>query len=820
MTNGNHSGFGAEPGQSAGTRTWTAFVLLSTAFAVVQHQAGAEEPHVAGREPDVVKAVEADWQAQEVRAGRELGSPESLGAALARSRLLLTSLEPLIGPATAADLSRDLDGLAVAVERASDRSSEERTELYLRLRWLGRDLALRNPLWSDRPVVFVQRKRFICQMLHEYIGYYYNYANLAGGGVYVLERPGHSFAVRDLVAGQLGRGAFTTPALSYDGRTVYFAFAEVRDTPRRHKLGHDWTILPSADKVPRELNYFSPFRSAFHLFSVAADGGKLKQLTTGTEDDFDPCPLPDGDLAFMSSRRGGFCRCDNPFEPIPTHTLHRLDLDTGTVRTLSWHETNEWHPFVLNDGRIAYCRWDYVDRSAAHFHGLWVNNPDGSAPSILFGNYTQNISACFQPRAVPNSHKILFVAGAHHANVGGSLVLFDPTRTKLDPHSGEDDFGSLERLTPEVCFPETPEGWPSSYFESPWPLSEDHYLAAFSFDPLPGMGPAVKDDTETGIYYCDRFGNLELLFRQPGLVCSGPIPVAPRATPPIIPAQTPDDAAAEGEFILADVNWSHLPAPIDRPVAELRIYQVLPKETTHIANQPRIGVANAESARMLLGTVPVESDGSAYFRAPAGRPLYFQSVDAQGHAIQSMRSVTYLQPGERRGCVGCHESPGTVPPNHVLLALQRPASRIEPGPNGTRPMSYPLLVQGVLDRHCVRCHDGREATTSAAPALTGDVEGDFTRSYVGLRPFVRWYEWGGESIAQIVTRPGQGGADESPLTQILQDEHHRGECTLPDSDLRRLCLWLDANAPFYGTYRSEPRARQQAGESVSPPLLQ
>ena len=103
--------------------------------------------------------------------------------------------------------------------------------------------------------------------------------------------------------------------------------------------------------------------------------------------------------------------------------------------------------------------------------------------------------------------------------------------------------------------------------------------------------------------------------------------------------------------------------PADRPIRELRVYQVLPKETTHIANQPRIGIANAESARMLLGSVPVEADGSAYFRAPAGKPLYFQAVDAEGRAVQSMRSVTYLQPGERRGCVGCHETPGTAPPD-------------------------------------------------------------------------------------------------------------------------------------------------------------
>ena len=134
--------------------------------------------------------------------------------------------------------------------------------------------------------------------------------------------------------------------------------------------------------------------------------------------------------------------------------------------------------------------------------------------------------------------------------------------------------------------------------------------------------------------------------------------------------------------------------------------------------------------------------------------------------------------------------------------------------------SYPRLVQGVLDRHCVRCHDGSGSADTFAPALTGDAEGEFTRSYTSLRPYVRWYEWGGESISQIVTRPGQGGADQSPLLGILGDEHHRRQLELSEDDLRRLYVWLDANVPFYGTYHDGPRGRQLAGEAVEPPPLQ
>jgi hypothetical protein len=429
------------------------------------------------------------------------------------------------------------------------------------------------------------------------------------------------------------------------------------------------------------------------------------------------------------------------------------------------------------------------------------------------------INACFQPRAVPGSNKIAFIAGAHHADVGGSLVLVDPARVQVDPETGEDRFEAIEAITPEVCFPEAP-GWPTSYFHSPWPLSEDFYLVAFSFEPLPGMGPRVTQDSPTGLYYFDRFGNLELLYREDGISCMYPIPLTPRPAPPPEPSTLEPTDVEEGEFVLADVRQSLMPLPANRPIRRLRIYQVLPKTETHVANQPRIGYANAESARMLLGTVPVEQDGSAYFRVPANKPLYIQAVDDTDRAVQTMRSVVYLKAGERRGCVGCHEPVGRAPAGAEILALQRPPSPIVPGPDGTRPFSFPRLVQPILDRHCLRCHDGMEGAGKSDLVLTGEPAHTFTRSYESLRPFVRWYEWGGKSISQIATFPGRGGADESPLVTIFQDQNHRDQFQLDKEDLRRIYIWLDGNAPFYGTYSDAERQAQLAGNVVPPPEIQ
>jgi hypothetical protein len=330
----------------------------------------------------------------------------------------------------------------------------------------------------------------------------------------------------------------------------------------------------------------------------------------------------------------------------------------------------------------------------------------------------------------------------------------------------------------------------------------------------------VLSDSETGIYYFDRFGNLELLYREPGICCLAPVILGRRPASPEVPSTCDPSLGAEGEFVLGDVRWSLMPLPKDRPIRQLRVFQVLPKETTHIANRPRIGYANAEPARMLLGTVPVESDGSAYFRAPAGKPLYFQAVDAEGRAVQTMRSVTYLQPGEQRGCVGCHEPPNVAAPTRPLQAMQRLPSIIQSGPDGTLPLSYPRLVQPVLDRHCVRCHDGTSGAGKSPLVLSGEPSGTFTRSYESLREYVRWHEWGGKSITQTVTRPGHCGADESPLTAVLDDANHEPHLDLPQADRRRIYIWLDANVPFYGTYWGDAQAKQRAGLAVPPPKLQ
>jgi hypothetical protein len=152
--------------------------------------------------------------------------------------------------------------------------------------------------------------------------------------------------------------------------------------------------------------------------------------------------------------------------------------------------------------------------------------------------------------------------------------------------------------------------------------------------------------------------------------------------------------------------------------------------------------------------------------------------------------------------------------------MRREPSRLQAGPEGSHPFSFPLLVQPVIDRHCVPCHDGQEGQDKSKLALTADPAKPFSRSYQNLKPYLRWYEWGGESISQIATHPGQIGADASKLTNILEDQNHQAQVQWTDAERRRIYLWLDANVPFYGTYDPGEQLAQREGKSVAPPKFQ
>ncbi len=729
---------------------------------------------------------------------------------LKRARDLAARLRPRADPARlgplVAELAR-LDARLATMQSAGEVPQDARRDLYFDARRLARRIAFTNPLLNHDRLLFL--KRHDSAGVYHMCDQYYGCNAVPGGGLFVLcdpysEHPKlvnlleNSVVEKGRLAGQkLEGGAFLSPEVSFDGNTVLFAYTQA---------------TAYAKSKGQETYLWGP-EISHHLFRVHADGSGLVQLTDGAWDDFDPCFLPNGRVVFISLRRGGYLRCGRH---CPVYTMFSMKDDGSDLVCLSFHETHEWHPSVTNDGMIVYTRWDYVDRDTNIAHHIWTCFPDGRDPRSFHGNYPVRRES--RPwmemaiRAIPGSNKFVASTGSHHGHEFGSLVL-------IDPRIPDDNAASqLERLTPEVPFPEA-EGRPIppyAAYGTPWPLSEDDYLCVYD--------AAAKN---RGIYWIDRFGNKELIYRDPAISCVSPIPLAPRPRPPVIPDQTVQTAEAleraggeipQATIAVMNVYDSDFEWPKGAKVAALRVVQVLPK-TTAPPNEPRIGVAQQTNARSVLGTVPVEPDGSAYFEAPVGREIYFQALDERRLAIQSMRSGTYVHPGECLTCQGCHERKHRPPtdPGVVPLAMRRGPSKIAPDVDGSHPFNYVRLVQPALDRNCVQCHAKKKALD-----LSGPVEGKYgwTRSYNNLAAkYGFYYHVSNGSIHTGVhggsrTPAGQFGARASKLLPYLGPEHYGVK--LSDEDFHRITLWLDCNSEFFGAYHN---TRDQAQGLVVHPRL-
>lgn len=725
---------------------------------------------------------------------------------------------------------RDLDRAARKVPVAK---VVGRRALFGKVWRLQRQIALANPLLDFDRILFVKSK---WSKASHCCDQYFGFESSPGGSVYVLDKVfSEKPELKDLLVrakvkeGRLkGRilsgGSFRSPELSFNGQTVFFAHSECQPVDKT-------TFTPVRDCPPGRWNP----GTSFHIFKLNVDAPEtVEQLTDGPWNEFDPCLLPNGRLMFISERRGGFGRCHG--RPVPTYTLHSMRQDGSDIVCLSFHDTNEWQPSVTHDGMVVYTRWDYVDRGDCIAHHPWITYPDGRDPRALHGNYPTRRGLRpdmeLDVRAIPGSQRFVATAAPHHGQAYGSLVVFDPRI----PDDGA--MAPIRRLTPEVGFPETGDWRQNQSYGTAWPLDEEFYLCVYS---PPGSGLAH------GLYLIDSFGNRTLIYRDSELPCLGPIPLRARPLPPVIPHATavglpegtvmPDSNAIPSEGTVGCINvyeaiksW-----PTGTVITALRVIQLFPKPTV-VANVPDIGIGSESLARGVLGTVPVEADGSARFIAPAGRMLYFQALDTNGCAVQSMMSATYVHPGETLTCVGCHENRHRVnrtsaqPP----LAFQKPPSRPTPEPEGSYPVNYSRLVQPLLDLYCVGCHrkSPKAPDLSGTPAVwskreyIGDKNTLWSQSYLSLirggrdhqdevkKGFA--YACGSRPPGRIPseTSPGEFGARASTLYELLKTGHHGVQ--LPPDALRRLTLWLDCNSVFYGAYHDLDR--QRAGEKVVPLL--
>jgi hypothetical protein len=744
---------------------------------------------------------------------------------------------------------REMEGELIKLERAAKEISvttgNERMELYLKACSVRRQIAFANPLLDFNRLVFVTHKRNPRSEAggDHMAGQYYGIHATKGEGLFILEDVfSNKVKARNIMNGQLPDGAYLSPELSFDGSKILFAYTEAEG------------YRPEISAIEDTAGYYNysglqcsfTDKNAWHIYSVNTDGSNLRQLTSGVFNDFDPCWLPSGEIVFISDRRGGFGRCHmsaNGGAPWFTYTLHRMDADGRNMERLSHHETCEWQPSILHDGNIVYTRWDYVDRGFFQAHHPWTTTPDGRNALSVHGNYPENWKdrPCMEMdiRAIPNSQNLIATAAAHHGQTYGSIVLVNP---QLDD---DDAMSQVKLVTPDERFPETEYGYycREASYSTPWPLSEDYYLCVFGYPELTDIQPSGSDSKYSienyGIYLLDAFGNAELLYRDPEIACLSPIPLKARPVPPVIPdivqpylvdfnqprlnldrsnlitKALQEKAKEEKNYdpavvSIMNIYENRLDWPKDTKITDLRIIQVLPKSNPG-RNNPAIGYGTEKNARVVLGTVPVEKDGSVCFYLQPYIPVFFQALDSEGRAVQSMRSDVYAAPKEQLSCIGCHENRKTAPTQRTMpLAMKRKPSVVKPEVEGSNPFSYVRLVQPVWNKNCMSCH----APDKTAPNLSGEIDNDlWLPSYRNLKPYAFYYDGGG-SFTESKTYPGKFGAMESKLYQLLEKGHKNVKLTAEEK--RRITLWLDCNSDFYGTY--ENLEAQKKGEIVHPIL--
>ena len=540
----------------------------------------------------------------------------------------------------------------------------------------------------------------------------------------------------------------------------------------------------------------------WQVFEIMADGSGFRQVTPdlGDVNNYDACYLPDGRIIFSSTASMAAVPCVNGSSLVAN--FYRMNPDGSGIRQLCFDQEHNWCPTVLNNGRVLYLRWEYTDTPHSHDRVLFHMNPDGTGQMEYYGSNSYWPNSLFYARPIPGDPtKFVGIVGGHHGvRRMGELLLFDPALGRREAQ------GAIQRIPGrgrkvEALIEDNlvDNSWPK--FLHPYPLSEKYFLVAAQ--------PTAK--SEWGIYLADVFDNMVLIHQRPGYALLEPIPFSATPRPPLIPDRI-DLNRKDALVYLSDVYAGGGLAGIPRgSVKNLRIvgYHFLYPQMG--GPQGVVGMEGPWDIKRIVGTVPVDEDGSAVFRIPANTPLMVQPLDSEGKALQLMRSWFTGMPGEVISCVGCHEGQNSGPLPKSTQAAYRSPSEITPWYGPPRGFNFEREVQPVLDEYCIGCHDGRKDAEGRPIVDLRGLEkitdytsvfhfgahdaGHFSTSYAALHRFVR--RPGLESDYHLLT-PMEFHADTTQLVQLLAKGHHNVKLDAEAWD--RLVTWIDLNAPFHGTW--------------------
>ena len=635
-------------------------------------------------------------------------------------------------------------------------------------------------------------------------------------------------------------GMITTADLSYDGKEVVFALrrgGHVGSNPVAHI---------------EDISRYAEEESNYQIFKINIDGTGLTQLTHGAFNNLDPSWLPDGGIAFISDRKPAYAYCYVVTSPV----LYRMESDGSKQKRLSANYLMDFTPSVLDDGRIIYTRWEYVDRPACPIQSLWAINPDGTELSGFYGNRVISPGTFMDAQSIPGTNQVIATATNHNGSCRGGIVAIDPSKGANAPEA-------LRNLTPEIdIYAHRLGGGPwgngmldcriGGTYEKPFAVDANRFLVSKG-------GTIQLRDFDTNA--------VSLVFPEGGMGYYCPMPIRETKRPPVLTgtvmdrsAVLPEDGSVSGAWatvFMKDVYNGLEPYVKRGEIKQIAVVQEVEKSThTPQNNQcldgpgmrniavfgfqfPLVSCGATYAAKKVWGFANVDEDGSAAFEVPSEVPIYFLALDGEGRALQRMRSFTHLMPGEVQGCIGCHADRNTATSHGgTQLAMRGTVQKLQPPEWGVEGFGYQKVVQGVFDRNCIECHNEREQPGNVD--LTGDMTDFFNVSYDilcrtgtqaernwirhgspsgpehdavrGMSPYTEWI-WtingAGHNVLEIA--PRRWGSPASKLAEIIRtghpDENGKALVNVPDEDRRKVYLWLDLNIPYYGTSSSNHKAR-------------
>lgn len=629
-------------------------------------------------------------------------------------------------------------------------------------------------------------KMVVAQRYHIRSSHVYTYhceGQKNGGGLYIYDVTDDS--LQQLV--DSADGQIQSCDLSYDGKTIMFGWR-------------------------RQSEYYQ-------VYTINVDGTSLTQLTEGDHHNYDGAWLPDGRIVFLSTRRPQAAYCF--FTPVGT--LYTMNYDGSDQHCISANYLNDFTPAVMNDGRVIYGRWEYVDRPAIPIQSLWTINVDGTMLRGFFGNRVLDPATFIEPQAIPGSTSILCTMTGHNGSCRGAIGI-------IDPSFGNNAQAGIRNITPEVRLRgvEVSSNGPRAPYQTPFPVDDKYFLVSHD-------GTILLRD------YDRKEQSTVLAPRELGFY--NPRPLRSRPRPPMPTSNLPGEEQA-GEWATVYLQDVYNGLGPDVKSGEVKQIAVVQEVLRSLINSPGIHRPAFGYQRVLVscgatyvpkkvwGFAEVDEDGSAYFKVPARLPIYFIALDEEGRGIQRMRSFTHLMPGETQGCTGCHEPRSDTPNRQVpLAALGEPQNLQQPEWALDRlGFSYAHVVQPVLDEHCVNCHNPHDKPNGID--LTGDKTDYFNVSYEVLArrnqdrtgsPHVNWIPtYNGEEWNILQIGPKQWGSPASKLVDLIlsghPDEDGKPRIELDEEGRRRILMWIDLNVPYYGTAETAhpdlPACRQMLPENL------